>query len=295
MGKSPARRNNLGRGLSALLGDETPATDESPKNSERRTALPIEQLHPGIYQPRHNMDQDHINDLAASIREKGIIQPILVRSDKERGDYEIIAGERRWRAAQLAQLHEVPVIIRDLSDQETLEIALIENLQREDLSPLEEADAYARLMEEFSHTQEALSKVVGKSRSHVANTIRLLNLPDVLKKLVEAGQLTAGHARALLTAPDPVTLGQQVVKGALNVRQTEALVAKAQQRHPDDESAAKAKNPVAKKDADTMALERSLSAHLGLKVQIKDKSGKGSLSIHYSTLEQLDDILARLQ
>jgi ParB family chromosome partitioning protein len=250
--------------------------------------LPVERLRPGKFQPRRRFDEDRIQDLVESIREKGVLQPILVRRDGEDG-YEIIAGERRWRAAQLAQLHEVPAIVNDLSDREAAEVALVENLQRQDLSPLEEAEGYRRLMDEFDHTQEDLAKAVGKSRSHVANTMRLLGLPDPVKGMLDDGRLTAGHARALLVADDTIGLAQQVVARGLNVRQTEKLVQDCAK--PKKKAAASAQAP---KDPDTAALERDLAALLGLKVTIKFHGKGGELTIAYGNLEQLDDILHRL-
>jgi ParB family chromosome partitioning protein len=249
--------------------------------------LPIEKLQAGRYQPRRHFGQEAIDDLTQSVREKGILQPLLVRPLGE-DRYEIIAGERRWRAAQAAALHEVPVIIRDLDDREALELALIENLQRQDLSPLEEAEGFRRLMDEFSHTQEELARVLGKSRSHVANMMRLLALPEPVRHLLEQGELTAGHARALLTADDPVGLARQVVAQGLNVRQTEKLaqgVAKAP---------AAGKLPKIEKDTDIIALERSLSNLIGLHVTIDGQSPGGVLSVHYNTLDQLDDVISRL-
>ncbi|MBI2586669.1 MAG: ParB/RepB/Spo0J family partition protein [Rhodospirillales bacterium] len=281
------KRQNLGRGLSALLGKEWEEMGETDRTMGSRE-VPIEFLRPGRYQPRHSMSEERIEELAQSIRENGIIQPLLVRRDQEQKDfYEIIAGERRWRAAQLAKVHVVPVVIRDLNDQQSLEIALVENLQRQDLSPLEEADGYKRLMDEFSHTQDALAKTVGKSRSHVANMMRLLGLPAPVKKLLDAGELTAGHARALLNAPDAVELAREVVKRGLNVRQTERLVRKKQRQREMPPTARK-------KDVDTAALERDLSNLLGLRVAVKFKGGGGSITVHYDSLEQLDDVLRRL-
>jgi ParB family chromosome partitioning protein len=277
----------LGRGLSALLGED--AADYAALDQVRTTkTVPITSLKPGKYQPRRRFDEGEITSLAESIKERGILQPLLVRRDpNDAASYEIVAGERRWRAAQLAQLHEVPVIIKDLNDSGALEVALIENVQRQDLNPLEEAAGYNRLMEEFSYTQEALGKIVGKSRSHVANTLRLLNLPALVRKLVEDGTLSAGHARALLNADNPEALARKVVSKSLNVRQTEKLVQKAR---PGDAGAPRA----AVKDADTAALERDLSNLLGLKVSVKFRAGGGELTIHYSSLDQLDDVLRRL-
>lgn len=296
------KRGVLGRGLSALLGDEGDVAfnsgGEGAGETRSQTMVPVEFLQSGRFQPRTQFDQEALNDLADSIREKGIIQPILVRILPEDSNrYEIIAGERRWRAAQIAQLHTVPVIVRDFSDRDAAEVALVENLQRRDLSPLEEAEGYRRLQEEFQHTQDDLSKAVGKSRSHVANMIRLLALPDPVKDMMRTGTLTAGHARALLNADDPAVLAEQVVKKGLNVRQTEKLATekggvKARKIRPDSE---KAEKPSAvAKDTDTLALERDLARVLGLKVNIEFEGRGGRVVIHYATLEQLDDILYRL-
>lgn len=297
------KRGVLGRGLSALLGDEGDVAfntgGDGGGEARSQTMVPVEFLQSGRFQPRTQFDQEALNDLADSIREKGIIQPILVRILPEDSNrYEIIAGERRWRAAQIAQLHTVPVIVREFSDRDAAEVALVENLQRRDLSPLEEAEGYRRLQEEFQHTQDDLSKAVGKSRSHVANMIRLLALPDPVKDMMRTGTLTAGHARALLNADDPGILAEQVVKKGLNVRQTEKLATekggvKARKARP--ETAEKAeRSPAVAKDTDTLALERDLARVLGLKVNIEFEGRGGRVVIHYSTLEQLDDILYRL-
>lgn len=277
------KRRNLGRGLTALLGGgaEDYAALEKPKTTRM---VPIDLIRPGRIQPRRRMDKGPIRQLAQSIAEKGVLQPILVRRHPdEAGAFEIVAGERRWRAAQMAQLHEMPVLVKELTDSDALEIALVENLQREDLSPLEEAQAYDRLMEEFSHTQEALSKAVGKSRSHVANMLRLLGLPGPVKDMLDRGELTAGHARALLRSPDPLGLARKVVARGLNVRQAEKLA-----RGPNKP------RRKATKDADTQAIERDLASLLGLKVEIMHRGEKGTLKLHYSSLEQLDDVLHRL-
>ena len=282
---STQKRNSLGRGLSALLGDEAEDYAELDKLRDTKS-VPVEFLHPGKYQPRHVMDEGAIAELADSIRTKGVLQPLLVRRDPDQAEhYEIIAGERRWRAAQQAQLHEVPVIIKDFSDIEALEVGLVENLQRQDLSAMEEAEGYQRLMDEFSHTQEELAKAMGKSRSHVANMMRLLGLPDAVRKMIDEGQLSAGHGRALLTSDNPLKLAKTVIKQGLNVRQTEKLT---QQKGPSAKSVAAAKDP------DTVALENDLAAMLGLKVDIRFKNGRGALTIHYNDLGQLDDVLARL-
>jgi len=288
------KRKSLGRGLSALLGDSAPAaspsaTSETPVKATREVS--IDQLRPNPYQPRHHFAEEDLASLEASILELGILQPILVRhargSDTE---FEIIAGERRWRAAQRAQLHQVPVVVRDMDDVQALEIAIVENVQRSDLSALEEGDGYQRLMDEFGHTQEYLSGVIGKSRSHIANTLRLLGLPPKVKALIEDGSLSAGHGRALLAATDPWAMAKVVVKKGLNVRQVEKLVKK-------EGSSQKASRhqPLPGKDADTLALEANISAALGLKIDIdhKGESG-GQVHIQYQTLEQLDEICRRL-
>lgn len=298
------KRRNLGRGLSALLGDSgvaaaasvlegnaaAPAAAAGNQARGLRT-LAVSQMKPGKFQPRRQFEEEAIADLVESVREKGILQPILVRPID--GGFEIIAGERRWRAAQRAQLHEVPVIIREFTDKEALEVALVENLQRQDLSPLEEADGYRRLVDEFSHTQEELAKAVGKSRSHVANMMRLLALPDPIKAMVEAKQLSAGHARALLTADNPVALAREVVDKQLNVRQTEKLAA-GEAKGKGGASGGGRPPASLHKDADTAALERDLAEMLGVKVTLKSLGKGGELTIHYGSLEQLDDILSRL-
>jgi ParB family chromosome partitioning protein len=282
------RRRSLGRGLSALFGEESEDYAALDRLRQAKT-VPIDFVRPGRFQPRRRFDDEALHALAASIREKGVLQPLLVRRHPDAANaYEIIAGERRWRAAQIAQLHELPVVIREFADDEALEIALVENIQRQDLTPLEEAEGYRRLMEEFSHTQEDLSKAVGKSRSHVANMLRLLGLPEAVKQHVEAGRLSAGHARALLNAGDPVGLAEQVIKRGLNVRATEKL---AQSVKP---TPGKTSGKAQTKDADTAALERDLENMLGLKVTVSFAGRGGSLTIHYRTLEQLDDVLRRL-
>ena len=284
------KRTNLGRGLSALLGEDDENGSEA-GGLKGFQAVPIESLRAGRYQPRHDADDDQIGNLAQSIREQGILQPILVRRHAEEdGAFEIIAGERRWRAAQLAEVHRVPVVVKELNDQESLEIALVENLQRQDLSALEEAEGYRRLMDEFSYGQEGLAQAVGKSRSHVANMMRLLGLPEAVKELLQSGELTPGHARALLNSDRSLVLARRVVKRGLNVRQTEALV----QAKGKKAGQKKALRKEADKDADTQALERDLATVLGLKVEIDFRQGGGTLILHYASLEQLDDILHRL-
>lgn len=281
----------LGMGLSALLGEDETEFSEI-EHGEHTKTVAVGHLHPGKYQPRHAFAQDELENLADSIRKKGILQPLLVRPHPTQvGEFEIIAGERRWRAAQLAQVHDVPVIIRDFDDRETLEVALIENLQRQDLSPLEEADGYQRLMNEFSHTQEALASALGKSRSHVANMLRLLGLPEAVKAMLDDGRISAGHARALVGNVDAEVLAKTVVSKGLNVRQTEALVKDGAQ--PANPGAAKS-SAKSVKDADTLALENDLGNVLGLKVDINDRGGRGTVVIHYENLEQLDGVLARM-
>jgi len=283
------RRQGLGRGLSALLGDDT--KDYASLDRVRSTKeVPIERLHPGKYQPRRRFDADEIAELVESVRTRGILQPILVRrlGDGPDETFEIVAGERRWRAAQQAQLHQVPVVIKDLSDSDALEVALIENLQRQNLTALEEAEGYKRLMDEFGHTQEELAKSLGKSRSHVANTLRLLGLPDEIKQFIDDGKLTAGHARALLTSSDPIGLAQRAVRQNLNVRQVEKL---AQEASAKPRSAAVAPRG---KDADTRALENDITTALGLPVSIHHGAKGGEVRVSYKTLEQLDEICRRL-
>ncbi len=279
----------LGRGLSALFGDEKPHLMEANSNREA-TSVPIEFIRPNPNQPRRNFDPEQIGTLIASIRERGVLQPILVRKDpSDPSRYEIVAGERRWRAAQKAQLHEVPVIIKDLDDQNAFEIALIENIQREDLNPLEEAEGYRRLVDEFSHTQDAISRAIGKSRSHIANMMRLLNLPDSVKQMLVNGDLSMGHARALLNAENPEALAHQIIKKGLNVRQAEKLVTN------EKDGGKKANRQVPEQDPNTAALESSISDLLGLKVSIKFNGGGGELVVHYKTLDQLDEVLRRLK
>lgn len=288
-------RRNLGRGLSALLGAES--EDYASLDRVRLSKMvPIQMVHPGPVQPRHHFDEEQLKALADSIRQNGILQPLVVRRHPSMPNaFEIVAGERRWRAAQLAQLHEVPIIIKELSDSEALELALVENVQRQDLSPLEEAEGYRRLIDEFQNTQEDLARRVGKSRSHIANSLRLLNLPEPVKKMVESGELSAGHARALLGAADPVALAEEVRAKGLSVRQTEQLVhAKKQQSEAPAPAGRSAAKTVTENDPDTAALERDLSSLLGLRVTIKILGQGGALTIHYGTLEQLDDVLHRL-
>jgi ParB family chromosome partitioning protein len=281
-----SRHRGLGRGLSALLGDDSaePLPEAGPSGQKPRT-LPIAFLKPNRFQPRRLFREEELKDLAESIREKGVLQPILVRpvaADPQ--SFEIVAGERRWRAAQRAQLHEVPVTVRDFTDAEALEVAIIENVQRADLNAVEEAAAYQELIDQFHYTQEQLSGVIGKSRSHIANTLRLLKLPEPVKALIVDGQLTAGHARTLIGLPDAEERARRIVEGGLNVRQAESR-AKAPAVRPDKPA----------KDADTKALERSVSNTLGMKVEIAHEGEAGGVvKIRYRTLEQLDEIMHRL-
>ena len=278
-------KRGLGRGLSALLGE---GAGQSPATRAQRQ-LPIGQLEPSPLQPRRHFDAGELEALAESIRANGILQPILVRRHPSKPDiHEIVAGERRWRAAQLAKLHEVPVVVRELANREVLELALVENLQRHDLSALEEAEGYHRLIEEFGLAPEDLGRQVGKSRAHIANTLRLLKLPEGVKNLLIEGKISAGHARALLNARDGLALARKVIAEDLSVRQTEALAARSGVTRRRKKSAAPAK------DADTRALERDLARVLGLKVEISHGSSGGSLIIRYRSLEQLDDIIRRL-
>jgi ParB family chromosome partitioning protein len=279
MNKEEPRRG-LGRGLSALIGDEAaPVRGETPKATR---TLPVAFLKPGKFQPRKFFNEEELAGLAQSVKEKGVLTPILVRP-LGFDSYEIVAGERRWRAAQMAQLHDVPVVVRELADAEALELAIIENVQRADLNPLEEAAAYQELMERFNRTQEQVAADVGKSRSHVANSVRLLKLPDSVQLLIRQGKLTAGHARTLLSAPDPVAAAAAILTGQLTVRQAE------------QRSVTKKKTHSKLKDPNVAQLEESISSHLGLKVQIIHKGDKGGeIRVVYSTLEQLDDIARRL-
>jgi ParB family transcriptional regulator, chromosome partitioning protein len=278
------RHRGLGRGLSALIGDEAAPGKHEPNRHARQ--VPVAFLRPNRFQPRKHFAAEELHDLANSIREKGVLQPILVRPvSGDPNAFEIVAGERRWRAAQLAKLHDVPIIIREMNDGEALELAIIENIQRENLNSIEEAAAYRELMERFSYTQDQLSQEVGKSRSHVANTLRLLKLPDTVQAMIRDGQLTAGHARTLIGTADPEARAREIIKGALNVREAE-------QR---SESKSRDGSTAPTKDADTKALEESVSNVLGLKVQILHKGDKGGeVRVAYKTLEQLDEVIRRL-
>ncbi|KEP68934.1 chromosome partitioning protein ParB [Thioclava dalianensis] len=285
MAEKRNERRGLGRGLSALMADVdlTPASEEeAPRRAEQ--FIPIERLEPNPDQPRRDFEPGALEELSASIREKGVIQPLIVRAHPKKPDhFEIVAGERRWRAAQMAQLHELPVIVRVFDDTEVLEVAIIENIQRAELNPLEEAQAYRQLMERFGHTQEKLAEALSKSRSHIANLMRLLQLPDEVREYLREGKLSAGHARAMITASDPVALARQAVAKSLSVRDVERLAKKP------SEKAERAPRPKPQKDADTRALESDLSATIGMKVAIDHSDqGSGKVSIAYSDLDELD-------
>ena len=290
MVEKPSR---LGRGLAALIGDmapiEAPRLADNANSGQKR--LPVDFLIANRANPRREFDTAQLDELTNSIKEKGVMQPLLVRPSQDPNIFEIIAGERRWRAAQRAGLHDVPVVIREVDDKEALELAIIENVQRVDLNPLEEAQGYEQLIEQFSYTQQDLAQVIGKSRSHVANTMRLLKLPMEVRDMVTRGELTAGHARTLITAEDPLAVAREIVARGLSVREAEAL----SQRKPDPADAGTPRAAAEPRDADLIALERRLSDALGLKVVVGYKpNGTGTVQIAYRSLEQLDDVLARL-
>jgi len=293
MNDKPSR---LGRGLAALIGDM--ATIEGARIAESSSAgkrLPVEFIIANRQNPRRDFDPDALEELTNSIREKGVMQPLLVRPSEDPNIFEIIAGERRWRAAQRAGLHDVPVIIREVDDKEALELGIIENVQRADLSPLEEAMGYDQLMQQFAYTQQDLAQVIGKSRSHVANTLRLLRLPSDVRDMLARGELTAGHARTLITAEDPAGLARQIVGSGLSVREAEALSQRnlsgtAPGRNPSSPPA----EAGADKDADTRALEKQLSDLLGMRVAISHAANGGRLEVRYRTLEQLDSLCMKL-
>lgn len=299
MARGRARR--LGRGLSELLGETAREVAVSPEPAgEGEGAEPsgraiqiieIARVAPHPDQPRRQFDAQALEELSESIRARGIIQPIIVRPTRD-GRYQIVAGERRWRAAQKAQLHQIPAIVRDFSEAETLEIALVENIQREDLNPIEEAQAYRRLIETFQHSQEGLARIVGKSRSHVANLMRLLDLPDEVQALVMDGRLSMGHGRALIGVPDCAALAREIADKGLSVRETERLVRVAREKGAAPRGAKAI--PASGRDADLVAMEQHLSDLLGLKVGISFEGGKGALTLHYSSLEQLDMICQKL-
>ena len=283
MNPAQDRPRGLGRGLSALIGDEAAAVKGEPVAKKDLRSLPVAFLQPGRFQPRMTFDEQPLQELAASIREKGVLSPILVRPiGPDR--YEIVAGERRWRAAQIAKLHDVPVVIRELADDQALELAIIENVQRADLNAIEEGSAYEELISKFGRTQEDVAREVGKSRSHIANTVRLLRLPNQVKAWIREGKLTAGHARTLLSEADPEARARELIEGALTVRQAE-------------QRSVLKKKPGGKpaKDPNIADLEASISNRLGLKIQIIHKGDKGGeMRISYKSLEQLDELTRRL-
>ena len=303
MSRSPERRG-LGRGLAALLGeiggdiDEVavpvtgaPAPKADTPAGRPPATVPIERLHSNPDQPRRDFPELELNELAASIRQRGIIQPIVVRPDPGRpGDYQIVAGERRWRAAQRAQLHQIPIVVREVDDRTMLELAIIENVQRSDLNPIEEASGYAQLIERFTYTQEEMSEIVGKSRSHVANTLRLLGLPEQVQQMLRSGKLSAGHARAVINAADPVALAETAVLKGLTVRQVEELARRVAAPRRRGHGGPK------HKDADTRLLEGDLSAAIGMAVSIEHRGtdGGGDLRIRYRSLDDLDRLCRKL-
>ena len=286
MAEEPTR-SRLGRGLASLIGDMGAETNAPPERGRSQRRVPIEFLRPNPRNPRREFPIAQLDELAASIKERGIIQPIAVRPVRGASDaYEIIAGERRWQAAQRAGLHEVPVVVLDVSDVEALEPAIIENVQREDLNPLEEAAGYQSLIDEFKYQQDDIAKTVGKSRSHVANMLRLLRLPEFVKASIRSGQFSAGHARALIGHAEPERLARQIIERGLNVRQVEALArehGKATVRRPHQ------------KDADTVAMEKHVSDALGLAVTVDHGNKGGTVHIKYRNLDQLRDIVRRLE
>lgn len=288
MAVTPIQKGRLGRGLAAMIGEQNAPEPRLPDEGVQRV-VPVDQLNAGELNPRQEFREDELTELADSIRQKGLVQPLIVR-ERDEGGYEIVAGERRWRAAQRAGLHMVPVIVRSLSDQEVLELAIIENVQRSDLNAIEEASGYRELIERFAYTQDKLSEVMGKSRSHLANTLRLLKLPVIVQAMVREGQLTAGHARALIGRDDAEQLAQRIIDQDLNVREVEALVQAM--------DLAKEQPPmrrIREKDPDTRAFEKELTEALGLKVEVKKGNGEsGTLAIKYANYDQLEFIRERL-
>ncbi len=288
-----AGRSRLGRGLAALIGDVGAESSNDRRRGQRR--LPTAALQPNARNPRRIFSDTELDELASSLRERGIIQPIIARALRGAPDsYEIIAGERRWRAAQRAGLHEVPVVIIEATDAEALQLAIIENVQRTDLNPLEEAEGYRSLIRDFSHSQDDVARMVGKSRSHVANMLRLQTLPDRVKEHINSGRLSAGHARALVGHHDAERLADEIVTRGLNVRQVEAVTREVKQAGKDQTNGAKARARAAK-NADTLALEKRLADALGLAVTIDHRERGGTLSIRYRSLEQLDEVVRRLE
>jgi ParB family chromosome partitioning protein len=292
MSNGRPERRGLGRGLSALMADVGPAVAAPAGPARAEQVIPIEKIAPNPDQPRRAFAEDALEDLANSIREKGIIQPLILRvNPRDPAGFQIVAGERRWRAAQRAQLHEVPAIVRELDDTEVLEIAIIENIQRADLNAVEEATAYRQLMDRFGHTQEKLAEALGKSRSHIANTLRLLNLAPEILAYLRDGKISAGHARALLTAEDPMGLARRIVDQGLSVRDAERLA-----KGPAKTSGKTASPRISAKDADTRMLEKDIAAALGMSVSIDHDAGgeSGKVTIRYGSLEDLDEVCRRL-
>ena len=291
---SSDKKRGLGRGLSALMADVNEPLNNAASVVISDQSVPIEMIVPNPNQPRKTFESLALDDLVSSIQEKGVLQPLIVR--KVGDNFEIVAGERRWRAAQRAQLHELPVIVREFTDTEVLEVAIIENIQRSDLNPIEEAAGYKQLMDRFGHTQEKMAEALGKSRSHIANLMRLLNLPSSIQTHVIEGRLSSGHARTLVTIEDSEVLVKKIIDGGLSVRQTEMLVKKSQEgRDPAGQNARQRQNKT-EKDADTRALEEDLGAATGVKVSLSHKPNaeSGQLTLHYSSLEQLDDLCRKL-
>lgn len=287
------QKRGLGRGLSALMADIEPNSKEVLKTATSTkfdTLVPIEKINPNLNQPRRYFDESDLNDLADSIRSKGIIQPLVVRPHPNKnGEFEIVAGERRWRASQIAQIHQIPVVVREFSNEDVLEVAIIENIQRADLNPIEEAAGYRQLMEKFGHTQDQMAQALGKSRPHIANHLRLLVLPKDVQDLVIKGKISSGHARALITSKDPSEIAKLIISRGLSVRQTESLVKKPSGEKP-------VRLGQKSKDADTRVLEGDLSAALKMDVSILHKPNQvfGEIKIRYKNLEQLDDLCRHL-
>jgi ParB family transcriptional regulator, chromosome partitioning protein len=291
MSDDPSKRR-LGRGLAALIGemDQPAVVDQAPKAVSADRLVPIEHITRNPKNPRRTFDESELQDLSSSVRQHGIVQPVVVRP-RGADRYEIIAGERRWRAAQLAGLIEIPIIIRDVDDRTALELAIVENVQRSDLNPLEEALGYEQLIAEHGYTQNDLGEIIGKSRSHVANSLRLLKLPDPVRDMLSAGSLSAGHARALITTSDPSALAKTIVAKGMSVRDAERLAQNDIKAQAEPASA----KPSAEKDSDTLALERTLSDALGLEVKINHRGGAGQLRINYRSLEQLEEVCRLLE
>jgi ParB family chromosome partitioning protein len=285
-------RKGLGRGLSALMGEAPRPADEGTARRDSVRDVEVARIRPNPAQPRQHFDEDALAELAESIRLHGVLQPILLRQVD--GGYELIAGERRWRAAQRAQLHSIPALVREHDDSSSAELALIENVQREDLNAIEEAEGYQALVTRFSHTQDNVAKLVGKSRSHVANLLRLLDLPDAVRLMLLRGDISMGHARAVATAPDPEALANEIAEKGLSVRQAEALAKRERPGPGSDIGRASARNAARSVDADLEVLERQLSDMLGLKVNVKHAGTGGAVTLRYSSLDQLDMICQRL-